>query len=1306
MERQPDAHGRLVIWQHNVNKSPACQHTLLSNDVLVKHDIGIVALQEPVINFLNNSIASKDWISVYPTTHCAHPGKTRTLTLIRSTYNTDSWEQIDFPSGDVTIIALKGTWGKLILFNIYNEGNRNDTIHLLKQFHRTRPDVIENAEFGETHILWVGDFNRHHPHWDDPNDTRLFTPLALRAAEVLIEAVASLGLELALPSGLPTHLHNVTKKWSRLDQVFISDHSTDLIESCDTETRFRSLKTDHLPVVTKINLEVPITQPSTCRNFREVDWEDFHNKLAARLSVLEVPQRIQNQDHLNESCESLISAIQATMEETVPTSEICSKSKRWWTKELTRMRRRMNKIGRESYKHRDDLTHPKHEEHAQAVKLYDRTVERTKRQHWRDWLERAVDPDIWTVHKYTSAPASDGAKARIPALKHKEGQREVTASTNHEKAQALAKSFFPTKPAEAGIPENFNYPKACCQPDQITKEQIAFQIRKLKPYKAPGPDGIPNIVLIRCADLLIDRLYVIYKAMLERNMHYAPWKTFTTVVLRKPGKPRYDVPKAYRPIALLNTTWKVLAAVVADQLTFYSEKYQLIPAHHFGGRPGRTTTDAIHLLIHKIKLGWRNREVSSVLFLDVEGAFPNAVPERLTHNLRKRGIPRRYSNFVAGMLEGRITSLKFDDHVSDPINIDNGIGQGDPLSMVLYQYYNADILDVPTQGGEAAIAYVDDALILATAKDFTTTHQILTDMMTREGGIYDWSQSHNSPLEHSKLALIDFAHRNNKKERPNLPLPNITVTPTKSTKYLGIIIDQHLDWKAQHAQAIEKGSKWASQIKRLARPSWGITPKYARRLYIGVALPRILYGADVWCGLPAGNHMEPQDTGSAKVIRQITTIQRSGAIAITGALRTSPTDALDVSSFLLPAKLTIEKWCHRAAVRLATLPPEHPLYKPVGSSKSRYIRRHRSPLHTLFKLANFDPKRIEKIPSKPRNPALIGKLPFKISIPPSKEASIAEDRDARETLRVYSDGSANEGKVGAAAVLIRPGEPHRTLHFHLGSEEEHTVHEAELIGLILALHLIRTEKRKNTPIAIGTDNHAALKVFQTNMKNPAHNAAREILRLGTMLQKNTRGKQYSLTLRWTAGHVGIQGNELADKEAKRAAEGLSSDKSILPTFAKRKLTINPSAVLRKRNTEIQKRWVTDWKNSTRGQRLSQIDNKSPSAHFLSSISNANISRRSASLVTQLYTGHVPLNEYLNRFKLVDSSRCPACGARPETVRHFLLECPIYAHERWLLKERLSKRKKALTVENLLGDAEAIVPLTTYISASHRFPPIT
>ena len=174
--------------------------------------------------------------------------------------------------------------------------------------------------------------------------------------------------------------------------------------------------------------------------------------------------------------------------------------------------------------------------------------------------------DIWTMQRLISAPATDGGGARIPTLTYKADDKVKTANTNKEKSAALAKGFFPTKQATSNNGEEQGQEPNFGRAGRITTEQILRQLKKIKPYKAPGPDGIPNIVLTKNANLIADRLHHIYVAMLENDLQYKPWKRFITVVLRKPGKPRYDVPKAYRPIALLNTMWKVLMAIIADRI--------------------------------------------------------------------------------------------------------------------------------------------------------------------------------------------------------------------------------------------------------------------------------------------------------------------------------------------------------------------------------------------------------------------------------------------------------------------------------------------------------------------------------------------------------------------------------------------------------------------------------------------------------------------------------------------------------------------------------------------------------------------
>jgi len=46
------------------------------------------------------------------------------------------------------------------------------------------------------------------------------------------------------------------------------------------------------------------------------------------------------------------------------------------------------------------------------------------------------------------------------------------------------------------------------------------------------------------------------------------WWELITCVICKPGKAHYDMPKEYRPIALLNTIAKLFSAIIAEEITY------------------------------------------------------------------------------------------------------------------------------------------------------------------------------------------------------------------------------------------------------------------------------------------------------------------------------------------------------------------------------------------------------------------------------------------------------------------------------------------------------------------------------------------------------------------------------------------------------------------------------------------------------------------------------------------------------------------------------------------------------------------
>ena len=133
--------------------------------------------------------------------------------------------------------------------------------------------------------------------------------------------------------------------------------------------------------------------------------------------------------------------------------------------------------------------------------------------------------------------------------------------------------------------------------------------------------------------------------------------------------------------------------------------------------------------------------------------------------MKTRGVPSNYTNLIETMLTNRKTHLKFDDYISPPIDVNNGTTQGCPLSMILYAFYNAPLIETALHKHETSIGFVDDCMYLAVADSLPEAHDMIKNMMERPNGGFSWSTSHNSPFELTKLALMNFPHpRHNRSE--------------------------------------------------------------------------------------------------------------------------------------------------------------------------------------------------------------------------------------------------------------------------------------------------------------------------------------------------------------------------------------------------------------------------------------------------------------------------------------------------------------------------------------------------------------
>ena len=157
------------------------------------------------------------------------------------------------------------------------------------------------------------------------------------------------------------------------------------------------------------------------------------------------------------------------------------------------------------------------------------------------------------------------------------------ADNPKEKVEILKEKFFPQLPnAKLEDIENYTYPQAL-ETSPITDREIMTAILPSRSDKAPGSNGIPYRILKCIRHLITPDLNRIFNSSLHLGYYLRHFRDLITIVLRKLARQEqkdYSLPKFYWPIVLLNTISKILKSVIANQISFLVEKYQLLPKSH------------------------------------------------------------------------------------------------------------------------------------------------------------------------------------------------------------------------------------------------------------------------------------------------------------------------------------------------------------------------------------------------------------------------------------------------------------------------------------------------------------------------------------------------------------------------------------------------------------------------------------------------------------------------------------------------------------------------------------------------------
>jgi len=220
--------------------------------------------------------------------------------------------------------------------------------------------------------------------------------------------------------------------------------------------------------------------------------------------------------------------------------------------------------------------------------------------------------------------------------------------------------------------------------------------------------------------------------------------------------------------------------------------------------------------------------------------------------------------------------------------------------------------------------------------------------------------------------------------------------------------------------------------------------------------------------------------------------------------------------------MMVRKTLYQATSRLVTLPQSHTLDKHVSSTSSRYVRSHRVPIYKILHAFNVQPAKFESI--TPCSHSSKCHPSFTVHIPTSKDVAVEAVNNSHSKVKVYSDGSGHDSQIGAGMVL--DGVKQAALRKHLGSEEHHTVFEAEVLGMSLAAELVRVERHMHL-VTIGVDSQAT--ILTTKHINATLGQYLVDVFHEQLTAVCCKHAMIDIELRWPLGHAGISGNEWADK---------------------------------------------------------------------------------------------------------------------------------------------------------------------------------
>lgn len=808
--------------------------------------------------------------------------------------------------------------------------------------------------------------------------------------------------------------------------------------------------------------------------------------------------------------------------------------------------------------------------------------------------------------------------------------------------------------------------------DPFTFEEFKFSLETRR-NTTPGLDGFPYL-LIKHLHTSVQKLFLkILNALWLQQVIPESWKTQCVIPILKPDKPPDDA-NSYRPISLSSCLGKIFENMIKIRLDWFAESKGIIPNIQFGFRRGRSCADSFVALLSDLKNGKKYKSIVCT-FLDVQGAFDNVQPGILVKILSQIGIPGLLCKWIYNFLTERTLYVKHNNILYGPKSASKGTMQGATLSPLLYNLYTSEICKYVNTSNVNILQFADDLVLYSVNYNVDIA---VNNVNIALGQLYKYYMEElDLKINPSKSSVLIFS-----KDTPTVQVNynNVNIPVVTNHKFLGVVLDTKLSFE-QHIKYISKNAlKGLNVIRCLAGVSWGADPKTLSMLYKSIVRSHFDYSCLAYV--------------NSSYVYKLDVLQNKALRVILGAMCSTPIRAMEVESKIEPLCLRRLLIAKRYSAKLTAsnnqliikkvIPLIIPLQGPITSG-SKLLTGVFPKMSSILLETQEKYSSIFKQPSWPCYIASYNNLMFSVQVIETKVYSNIEYLEFLEQnkkyYRFYTDGSKSESHVRSAVY-----DPQTKFAQSFVLSTTCSIFTAEAYAVLQAVKRIANVHFCKYFLIV-TDSLSLIHCLVNNKINYKTNYL--IYYIREYLIKYS-SDDIKVSFMWVPSHIGITGNEVADRTA---CEGINAiDVSLV-------MQIPFTDCFQSIRNDIMHLWREFWKTDqvTKGKWYGEIQLDLPSKPWYNDLQAA--SRDFITMINRLRFGHSTTPAHLNRLNIVESSRCEYCQQEPCDAEHLIFSCPSFSVQRLILASELSDmdiNNSPRRLCDLLKIKECFYPLYKYI----------